>query len=297
MEFGTSFNTLIERVKSREKKTVVVVAAEEYDVLAATVHAKQEGLANVLYVGDPQCIHQLATTHQLDISKIEIIEASHVEEAGKKAIALIKEGKAHVLMKGKIKTGQIVGLVLKDEDLKEKDKDRFLSHVSIFEWENRLKIFSDPALSIAPDIEQKRKITLNAINIAKKLGIHAPKVAFLSAIEQVNPKMPSSVDAAELAKMEWGEALADGPLAFDDAMVAEVARIKGITSPVAGNADILICPNIETANVFYKTLAWMVKLDIAGVMAGSPIPFIVTSRADSKRIKFLSIATTLYLAE
>ena len=188
-------------------------------------------------------------------------------------------------------------MVLKNEDFKKKKADQFLSHISIFEWENRLKIFSDPALNIAPNVEQKRKIALNAICAAKKLGITSPRVAFLSAIEKVNPKMPSSVDAAELAKMDWGEAIVDGPLAFDGAMFEEAYRVKGVPSPLEGKADILICPNLEMANAFYKILVWILKLNVGGTMSGAAIPFILTSRSDSARVKFLSIATTIYLAE
>ncbi len=296
MDLVTSFNTIVDRVKRHKKKTVVVAAAEDPDILAATTQARQEGIADFLYVGDTEHIKQFASESQVDISGIEIIEESDVLQAGRAAIELVKEGKAQVLMKGKIGTGQILGIVLKDEGLKEKYKDRFLSHVSIFEWNNQLKLFSDPALTIAPNVEQKRKIALNAISVAKKLGIHSPRVAFLSAVEKVNPKMPSSVEAAELAKMDWGDAIVDGPLAIDGAMFEEAYRIKGTPSPIEGKADILICPNIETANLFYKTLAWIVKLDIAGVMTGAGIPFIVTSRSDNARVRFLSISTTLYLA-
>ena len=297
MDVITSFSALIDRVKSGEKKTVVVAAAGEGEILAATVRAKQEGLADFLYVGDAGYIRQLATKHQLDISGIQIIEEPDVKEAGTTAIELIKMGRGHILMKGKISTGQILGMVLKDEDLKKRNPDQFLSHVSIFEWEKRLKIFSDPALNIAPDVEQKKKIAQNAIWAAKKLGMDFPRVAFLSAAEKVSAKMQSSVDAATLADMDWGDAIVDGPLAFDGAMFEEAYRIKGVPSPVEGNADILICPNIETGNLLYKAIAWMLKIDIAGVMAGTAIPFILISRADSARVKFLSITTTLYLAK
>jgi phosphate butyryltransferase len=292
----TSFKTIIAQVQSWTKKTVIVAAADEDEVLAATAQAKQEGLADFFYVGDVQRIRQLAAHQHLDISGIEMLDVAPIEEAGRRALQLIKDRQGQVLMKGRISTGQILGMLLKDEDFKAQDPQRFLSHVAIFEWENQLKVFSDPGLNIAPDLEQKQKITLNAIKIAQKLAIRTPKIAFLSAIETVSPKMRSSVEAAELARMDWGDAIADGPLAFDGALFAEAARIKGISSPVAGQADILICPNIETANLLYKTLGWMVKVDIAGVIAGAPMPLILTSRADSEHIKFLSIATALYLA-
>ena len=296
MEPLTGFQTIVEQVKRREKLTVVVAAAEDHDVLKATIQAKQEGLANFLYVGAEQPIQQLAQEYQIDLTGIEIVNEPDMQAAGKIAIDLIKQKRGQVLMKGKISTGQLLGMVLKDEDFKQTMHNPFLSHAAIFEWQHSLKIFSDAALNIAPDIEQKKKIALNAIQVAKKLGIAVPKVAFISAVEKVNPKMPSSVDAKQLAATDWEDAISGGPLAFDGAMFPEAYAIKGVPSPVEGNADILIFPNIETGNVFYKTLSWMMKQDMAGVIVGAAIPFILTSRADSARVKFLSIATTLYLA-
>ncbi|GAK59456.1 hypothetical protein U27_06441 [Candidatus Vecturithrix granuli] len=297
METLASFQAIVAEVKNREKKTVVVAAAEDHDVLIATVQAKQEGLANFLYVGAEEQIRQLAREHQLELAEKEIVHEPDMQAAGKKAIDLVKQGRGQVLMKGKVSTGQILGMVLKDEDLKQKVDNPFLSHVAIFEWQGSLKIFSDAALNIAPDCDQKRKIALNALHVARKLGINAPKMAFISAVEKVNPKMPSSVDAEQLAALDWEGAIAGGPLAFDGAMFAEAYAIKGVPSPVEGKADILIFPNIETGNVFYKTLTWMMKRDMAGIIVGAAIPFILTSRADSARVKFLSIATTLYLTK
>ena len=298
MECIASLQTIVEKVKGAKNKTIVVAAAEAHDVLASTVHAKREGLADVLYIGKTDQIRKLATAYQIPIEGIDIIEESDALKAAKLALQFVKEGQAQVLMKGQIGTSQILEIVLKDEDLKkEGGKEHFLSHVTIFEWEGRLKMFSDPALSIAPTIEQKRKITLNVLESARKLGMTRPRIAFLSAVEKVNPKMPSSVDAAELAKMDWGDAIAGGPLAFDGAMFEEAYQAKGVPSPVEGKADILITPNIETANLLYKVLAWMARVPIGGTMVGSPIPFVVTSRSDSERIKFVSIAITLYLAE
>lgn len=298
MEPVTSLQMIVEKLRGAKNKTIVVAAAESQNALASTVHAKQEGLADVLYIGKTDQIQKLAATYQIPIEGIEMIEEPDALEAARLALRLIKEGQAQILMKGQIGTGQILEIVLKDEDLKQEGgKGHFLSYVTIFEWAGQLKLFSDPALSIAPDVEQKRKITLNALETARKLGITRPRVAFLSAVEKVNPKMQSSVDAAELAKMDWGDAIADGPLAFDGAMFEEAYQAKGVPSLVEGMADILISPNIETANLLYKVLAWMAKVPIGGTMVGSPIPFVVTSRSDSERIKFVSIATTLYLAE
>ncbi len=296
METLSGFQAIVKEVKNRTKKTVVVAAAEDHDVLIATVQAKQDGLANFLYVGAEDQIRQLAREYQLDLAGTEIVNEPDVEASGKRAIELMKEGRGQVLMKGKISTGQILGMVLKDEDLKHKMDNPFLSHVAIFEWQNSLKIFSDAALNIAPDRDQKTRIALNALQVARNLGMDVPRMAFISAVEKVNPKMPSSVDAEQLAALDWEGAIAGGPLAFDGAMFAEAYAIKGVPSPVEGKADILIFPNIETGNVFYKTVTWMMKRDMAGIIVGAAVPFILTSRADSARVKFLSIATTLYLA-
>lgn len=296
METLSGFQAIVKEVKNRTKKTVVVAAAEDHDVLIATVQAKQDGLANFLYVGAEDQIRQLAREYQLELAGTEIVNEPDVQASGKRAIELMKEGRGQVLMKGKISTGQILGMVLKDEDLKHKMDNPFLSHVAIFEWQNSLKIFSDAALNIAPDRDQKKRIALNALQVARNLGMDVPRMAFISAVEKVNPKMPSSVDAEQLAALDWEGAIAGGPLAFDGAMFAEAYAIKGVPSPVEGKADILIFPNIETGNVFYKTVTWMMKRDMAGIIVGAAVPFILTSRADSARVKFLSIATTLYLA-
>lgn len=297
METVRSFKTIVEYVKQHRKKTVVVAAAADHDVLEATVRAREEGLANLIYVGGAEKIRAIAAEHQLNISGIEVVDKSDLIEAGKIAIELVKKEPGTVLMKGKIETSQLLGMVLKDDDLKKRQDNPFLSHIGVFEWDNSLKIFSDAALNIAPDLDQKRKIALNAIAAAHKLGIACPRVAFLSAAEKVSQKMLSSVDADALANMTWDGAIVGGPLAFDGAMFEEAYRVKGVSSPVEGKADILICPAIETGNVLYKMLSWMVKVDMAGIITGAAVPFILTSRADSARVKFLSIATTLFLAE
>ncbi|MBD3305119.1 phosphate butyryltransferase [candidate division KSB3 bacterium] len=293
----TNFYTILDCIKGQEKKTVIVAAADEHDVLAATIHARREGLAEFLYVGHADRIRQVAKDYDVDIRGIEIVNELEPMDAAQHAIDLIKQGHGQVLMKGNINTSQILGMVVSDEELKHQFKHPFLSHVTVYEWGNRLRIFSDAGMNIAPDIAQKKKIALNALHIAHKLGVASPRLAFISAVEKVNTKMQSSVDAAILADMAWNGAIVDGPLAFDGAMFEEAYQIKGAPSSIEGKADILIFPNIETANVFYKTLAWMLNLHMAGVMAGSAIPFILTSRSDNERIKFLSIAITLYLAE
>jgi len=297
MEAITCFTTIVEQVKRHEKKTVVVADAAESDVIAATVRARAEGLAHIVYVGSATRIRQLAEEAAVDIAGIEIIDEPDSSEAAQKAIERVKSDDNAVLMKGKIGTGLLLGTILKDAELKQRRPNPFLSHVAVFEWENRLKIFSDAGLNIAPDLSQKRRITLNALEITRKLGMNTPRVAFLSATEKVSSKMLSSVEAAELAEMPWEGAIVGGPLAFDGAMFENAYQMKGVPSPVEGKADILICPNIETGNVLYKTLAWMLRPDMAGIITGAAIPCILTSRADSARVKFLSIATTLYLAQ
>ena len=296
MTMPANFDAVVHNVTQCEKKTVVVAAAAEEDILVATTQAKKHNLARFVYVGDFKQIQHLAWKHRLNLSGIEILDESDSGLAVRTAVNLIKRGDAQILMKGKVGTGHLLGTMLKDEDLKRQQPDQFLSHVSIFIWENRWKIFSDPALTILPDVEQKRRIALNAISVARKLDIDTPRVAFLSAVEKANAKMPSASEAAELADMQWDGAIAGGPLAFDGAMFEKAYQIKDVPSPIEGKADILICPNIETANTLYKTLSWMFQVDIAGVITGGAIPCILTSRADSARVKFLSIAMTIYLS-
>ncbi len=161
---------------------------------------------------------------------------------------------------------------------------------------NSLKIFSDAALNIAPDRDQKTRIALNALQVARNLGMDVPRMAFISAVEKSIPRCRLPWTLNNSLRWIWEGAIAGGPLAFDGAMFAEAYAIKGVPSPVEGKADILIFPNIETGNVFYKTVTWMMKRDMAGIIVGAAVPFILTSRADSARVKFLSIATTLYLA-
>ena len=298
MEAVTHFETLVERVKSEAKRTVVVAVAEDPDVLAATNQAWLKGIADFVYVGDADLIRQIAAESELDISGIEIVNETDQVEAARQALQIVKADRRRVLMKGKISSSTILGMVLKDDDLKQRHQQLFLSHNTIFAWKNRLKVFADAGLNINPSIEQKRRIALNAIEVAHKLGMTEPRVAFLSAVEKINPKMLSSVEAAELAtENNWEGAVVGGPLALDGAMFEKAYQLKGVPSPVEGKADILICPNIETGNALYKALAWMLKLDMAGVIRGAAVPFILTSRADSARVKFLSIATTLYLSE
>jgi phosphate butyryltransferase len=291
-----SFETIVHDVTRCERQTVVVAAAAEDDVLIATTQARKHNLARFIYIGDFKQIQHLAWKHRLNLAGIDILDEADPGQAALTALSLIKQGRAHILMKGKIGTGQLLGTLLKDEELKALHPDQFLSHVTVFIWEDRWKIFSDAALTILPDIEQKRRITLNALHVARQLGIQKPRIAMLSAAEKVNAKMPSSTDAAELAKMAWDGAIVGGPLAFDGAMFAKAYQIKGVPSPIEGKADVLICPNIESANVLYKTLSWMFQQDMAGVITGGAVPCILTSRADSARVKFLSIAMTVYLA-
>lgn len=296
MKLPASFDAIVHRVTQCARQTVVVVAATEEDILIATTQAKRYDLARFVYIGDFKRIQHLAWKLRLNLSGVEIIDEADPGRAAMMALELVKQGHAHLLMKGKIGTGHLLGTILKDADLKAQQPDQFLSHVAIFIRDNQWKVFSDPALTILPTVDQKRRIALNAIAVARRLGIETPRVAFLSAAEKISDKMPSSTEAAELCAMPWDNAIVGGPLAFDGAMFEKAYQIKGVPSPVEGKADIVICPNIESANVLYKALSWMFQVDMAGVITGGAVPCILTSRADSARVKFLSIAMTIYLA-
>lgn len=292
-----NFNQIIEIVKERQdKKRIVIAGAGEKELLTAASKACSAGIADFTYIGDYSSIMRIVRDNELYIPQTtRLISKSDVVAAGKKAIQLIESDASQILMKGHIGSRDLLSMVLHSEALKQRRKNRFLSHIAIFEWKEQLKLFTDGGLNIAPSLEEKRKITSNAIEIAHKLGIKTPRIAFLSGAEKVNPKMPSSVEAAELAQMDWGNAIAGGPLAFDGAISERAYRIKGIPSPVEGKADILIAPNVETANAACKAMIEL-GVNMAGCIVGAGVPLILLSRSDREYLRFLSIATTVYLS-
>ncbi|MFN3411308.1 MAG: bifunctional enoyl-CoA hydratase/phosphate acetyltransferase, partial [Exilispira sp.] len=262
--------------------------------LEAVKKAREKDIIFPVLIGEIKKIEEIARQVDFDISNVELIDVSGEQNIAKKAVEMMHDDQADILIKGLINTATILKSVLnKDYNL---NLGKVLSHVALMEIpdKNKLLIISDAALNIQPDIDQKICITENAINLARKIGYEKPKVAIISSNEKVSEKLVSSVDAAIIAKMGdrnyFGSCIIDGPLALDIAISKEALDLKGIISPVDGDADILIMPNIDAANVLYKSLIYFAKAETAGVIVGSRKPVVVTSRADSAISKLYSIA-------
>ncbi|MGB9780737.1 phosphate butyryltransferase [Caldanaerobacter sp.] len=287
-----TFAELYEHVKNLPPKVIAVAQAADEDVLEAIKEAHEKGIVRAILVGDKEKIERIASSIGMSLKDHEIVEAKSNLDACREAVRLVNEGKADILMKGLVQTAEILKVVL-DKEIGLRT-GRTLSHVAVFESPyERLILLTDAAMNIAPDLKVKIDIILNAIDVAKQIGIDAPRVAILGAVETVNPDMQATLDAAILSKMsERGQikgAIIDGPLALDNALSIEAARHKGIVSPVAGNADILVVPDIEAGNILYKAITYIAQREIAGIIMGAKKPIVLTSRADSSDAKFNSI--------
>jgi phosphate butyryltransferase len=290
---------LLDKAKGIGKKVVAVAAADDDVVLRAVDMAKKEGIVDALLFGDAKKIEVVAEKVGLNIKDFEVVDSKNPADDAVKAVV---DGRAHFVMKGNIKTGDLMKAVLKDEyNLK---TGRTMSLVSIFETPlyHKLLIVTDAGMTIAPDLEQKVHLIENAVLVARKaVGVEKPKVAILGAIEVVNPKMEATIHAALLAKMnERGQiknCIVDGPFALDNAVSKEAAEHKGIVSPVAGDADVLIMPDIEAGNIFYKAMVFLAGAKVASAIIGAKCPVALTSRADSDETKLLSLALTCLMSE
>lgn len=296
-----TFKEVLEKAKDYGPKKMSVAAAQAEDVLRAVETARLEGLTDSILVGDKKEIIRIANEIGIDLSNYEIIDKPDKTETAKYAVQLVRNKKASILMKGMMGTAQLLKAILdKEMGLR---TDRLLSHVYTLEIKNydRLLTMTDGAINISPDLNQKAQIIQNAIYFAKSLGIEKPKVAVLGALELVNPDMPATIDAACLAKMsERGQivgGIVDGPLAFDNAISKESALHKGIESPVSGEVDIVLIPNIESGNIFAKGLVYLAKAMPAGLLLGAKAPVVLASRADSAQSKLYSIALGVLMSE
>jgi len=284
---------LVDMARGKEKK-LVVAAAEDHVVLKAVAEAKKSEIVDPILVGNKENIEKEAEIIGLDLKDYKIINVDNEKEAAKKAVEMISNGQGDFLMKGKIKTGDLMKIVLAEEYGLRTGK--VMAMVSVFEIPNfdRLLIVSDAGMLIAPTLEQKVHIIEHSVNVAKILGIELPKVAIVGAVEVVNPKMPATLDAAILSKMnQRGQikgCIVDGPFALDNVVSEEAAKHKGIESPVAGKADIIVTPDIEAGNILYKALVFLAGAKVASVILGAKIPVVLTSRADSDESKLYSIA-------
>lgn len=290
----TSIRDLHQLARKGKPRTIAVACADDEDVLVSLDRAAADGLVRALLVGRRAEIEALRERLGLERLEAEILDCGGDTEAVELAVRTIASGRAQMLMKGFVSTSVFLkGVLNKEWGLR---KRALLSHVGVFEVpeEKRLVLITDVAMNIAPDLAQKAQILENAVELAHQLGIDRPRVAAIAAVENVNAEMPATIDAAALAKMaDRGQikgCVVDGPLALDNALVPEAARRKGITSPVAGCADILLMPDIEAGNVLYKALGLLARWPLAAVILGASAPVVLTSRADSDETKFNSIA-------
>jgi phosphotransacetylase len=272
----------------------------EATALGGAVEAAQKGLIAPLLVGPADKIAEVAASSQIDLGDLPIVDVPHSHAAAAKAVALIREGKAEILMKGSLHTDELMSAIVSREGGLR--TGRRISHVFIMDVPtyHKVLIVTDGAINIAPTLEDKVDICQNAIDLVTSLGLARPKVAILAAVETVTSKMPATIDAAALCKMaERGQitgALLDGPLAFDNAISAQAAETKGIRSAVAGDPDILLAPDLESGNILAKQLSFLANADSAGMVLGAKVPVILTSRADTVRSRIASCAVAKLVA-
>ncbi len=295
------FDRLLAMAEPLQPIPTAIVAPEEANALGGAVLGARHTLIDPILIGAKQKIADAAAAIGADISGFELIDEPDHDRAAARGVALVHEGRARALMKGHLHTDQLLHHVVKrDGGLR---TSRRLSHVFVMDVPglDHLLLVSDAAINIAPDLETKVDITQSAIDLAQALGIETPKVGVLSAVETVNPKIPSTLDAAILSKMaERGQikgGIVDGPLAMDNAMDVEAARTKGIKSLVAGRADILIVPNLEAGNMLAKELTFVAHAEAGGIVMGAKCPIILTSRADDDRARLASCAIAALYAE
>lgn len=295
-----NFDEILSLAKARPGARVSVAAAEDPEVLEAIRDAKAMGFGSAVLVGDRDRIKAAADEVGLDLSDIEIIHEPDNIAAARRAVELVSTGSANVLMKGLIGTADLLRAVL-DKEIGLRT-GRLLSHVAVVQSSkfSRLILMTDGAMNIAPTLEEKADIIRNAVTVASAIGIEMPKVAALAAVELVNPKMQATIDAACLAKMaDRGQikgCIVDGPLGLDNAVSPDAASHKGVGGPVAGNADILLVPDIEAGNVLYKAWRYWADIEAAGVIAGAAAPIVLTSRSDPARARVLSLAVGILMA-
>jgi phosphate acetyltransferase len=294
------FRALLAKAVGQPPVPIAVVHPCDANALGAAVEAAHAGLVVPILVGPQAKIRTAAQAASVDISRFRLVDTPHSHAAADRAVALVRDGEAAMLMKGSLHTDELMHAVLApDSGLR---TGRRLSHVYMMDVPTYPKplLVTDTAVNIAPDLEQKRDIVQNAIDLAHVMGIETPRVALLSAVETVNPAIRSTLDAAALCKMadrgQISGALVDGPLAFDNAVSPAAAQEKGIVSPVAGQADILVVPDLEAGNMLAKQLIFLAGADAAGVVLGARVPIILTSRADTERTRLASCAVAVLLA-
>jgi len=295
------YQRLIDYCKTIPPTPTAVVHPCDQGSLEGAMEAARLGLIAPILVGARERIQAVADACGIDLSEVQMVEAPHSNAAAAAAVALVREGRAEALMKGSLHTDELMGAVVRrDTGLR---TARRVSHCFVMDVPGRDEalIITDAAVNIAPTLEEKADILQNAIDLAHALRVAEVRVAILSAMETVNPKVPSTVEAAALCKMmDRGQitgALVDGPLALDNAIDIEAARIKKIESPVAGRANVLLVPDLEAGNMLAKSLTFLAGADAAGIVLGARVPIILTSRADSMMTRLASCAVAVLVAK
>ncbi|WP_051340826.1 bifunctional enoyl-CoA hydratase/phosphate acetyltransferase [Azospirillum halopraeferens] len=293
-------DALLARCHSLEPVPTAVAHPCDESALRGAVEAAAAGLIDPILVGPEARIRAVADAHGLDLTPYRIVDVPHSHAAAETAVALARSGDAAALMKGSLHTDELMAQVVRKETGLR--TARRISHVFVMNVPTYPKalLVTDAAINIQPTLEDKVHIVQNAIDLARVLGVDVPKVAILSAVETLNPRIETTLQAAALCKMaDRGQitgGILDGPLAFDNAISAEAARTKGITSPVAGQPDILLVPNLEAGNMLAKQLSFLANADAAGIVLGARVPIILTSRADSVRARLASCAVAALMA-
>jgi phosphate acetyltransferase len=294
------FRTILERTRGLEPLRIAVVHPVDRNALLGAVEAAQAELILPTFVGPEDRIRATAQAELIDISPYALVSTEHSHAAAARSVAMARSGEVDALMKGSLHTDELMHeVVAPDTGL---TTDRRMSHVFVLDVPTypRPLFITDAALNVDPDLDAKRDIVQNAIELAQALGITTPKVAILSAVETVTPKLRSTLDAAALAKMaDRGQivgGVVDGPLAFDNSVSPDAAKVKGIVSPVAGQADILVVPNLESGNMLTKQLEYLADSQAVGIVLGGRVPIVLTSRADSPQEHMVSCALALLMA-
>ena len=301
MRYQDQLEALIQQCEGLPALGCAVAHPCSPDALRGVIEAAQQGLITPILIGPEAKIRAIAESEALDIAPYRLVASDHSHHSAELAVALVHSGEAQTLMKGSLHTDEILTEIVKrDGGLR---TERRISHCFLLAVPTypRLIMVTDAAINILPTLEDKQHIIQNAIDLAHAIGIEQPKVAILSAVETVTPKIASTLEAAALCKMaERGQivgGILDGPLAFDNAIDEEAAQTKGIQSPVAGKADILVVPNLEAGNMVAKQLTFMANAEAAGIVLGARVPVILNSRADSARSRLASCAVAVLLAE
>ncbi|MBU3889834.1 bifunctional enoyl-CoA hydratase/phosphate acetyltransferase [Methylosinus sporium] len=291
---GMYFESLLERCRAMRPIRIGVVHPCDAVSIEGALAARDRGLITPVLVGPRAKLAAAAAAANLSLEGVEIVDAPHSHAAADNGVELVRRGELEALMKGSLHTDELMGAVVREgTGLR---TERRVSHVFVLDVPNYCKplLVTDAAINIAPTLAEKRDIAQNAIDLAHALGIEHPKLAVLSAVETVDAKIPSTIEAAALCKMaDRGQitgADVDGPLAFDNAISPEAAKAKGIVSNVAGYADILLVPDLEAGNILAKQLVYLADAEDAGIVLGARVPIVLTSRADGVRARIVSCA-------